>query len=201
MRRVMPCRTFRGWHATRRVASIASGQREVKQLVQIQADGGCAAWRAETIRIVCDFSAADGSCRDAHIDIRRESQRQTRPPARRRSKLHVAAQTRTDACRLDGRPCAELAGRGSGGRRSPPPGDSLIKSPFLIEIRFIKFNSTSRAYQTKSSPLEGLARPGLYHDRHPMVRSKGPPVKTLRFPKPSTKFWPNSDGAGRGLQA
>jgi hypothetical protein len=89
MRRVMTCRTFRGWHATRRVASI--GQREV----QIQADGGCAAWRAETMQIVCDFSAADGFCRDAHIDIRRESQRQTRP--RRRSKLHVAAQTRTDA--------------------------------------------------------------------------------------------------------
>ena len=91
MRRGMPCRTFRGWHATRRVASI--GQREV----QFQADGGCAAWRAETMQIVCDFSAADDFCRDAHIDIRRESQRQTRP--RRRSKLHVAAQTRTDACR------------------------------------------------------------------------------------------------------
>jgi hypothetical protein len=30
---------------------------------------------------------------------------------------------------------------------------------FLIEIRFIKFNLTSRAYQTKLSPLEGLARP------------------------------------------
>ena len=66
-----------------------------------------------------DFSAADGFCRDAHIDIRREVQRQTRP--RRRSKLHVAAQTRTDACRLDGRPCAELAGRGSGGHRSHRP--------------------------------------------------------------------------------
>ena len=91
MRRGMPCRTFRGWHATRRVASI--GQREV----QFQADGGCAAWRAETMQIVCDFSAADDFCRDAHIDIRREAQRQTRP--RRRSKLHVAAQTRTDACR------------------------------------------------------------------------------------------------------
>ena len=51
----------------------------------------------ETMQIVCDFSAADDFCRDAHIDIRRESQRQTRP--RRRSKLHVAAQTRTDACR------------------------------------------------------------------------------------------------------
>jgi hypothetical protein len=36
-----------------------------------------------------DFSAADGFCRDAHNDIRREAQRQTRP--RRRSKLHVAA--------------------------------------------------------------------------------------------------------------
>ncbi len=28
-----------------------------------------------------------------------------------------------------------------------------------IEIRFIKFNLASRAYQTKLSPLEGLARP------------------------------------------
>ena len=49
MRRGMPCRTFRGWHATRRVASI--GQREV----QIQADGRRAAWRAETMQIMCDF--------------------------------------------------------------------------------------------------------------------------------------------------
>ncbi len=32
-------------------------------------------------------------------------------------------------------------------------------SPLLIEIRFIKFNLASRAYQTKSSPLEGLAHP------------------------------------------
>ena len=61
MRRGIPCRTFRGWHATRRVASI--GQREV----QFQADGGCAAWRAETMQIVCDFSAADGFRRDGHM--------------------------------------------------------------------------------------------------------------------------------------
>ena len=39
MRRVIPCRTFRSWDASRRGASI--GQREV----QIQADGG----RAEPI--------------------------------------------------------------------------------------------------------------------------------------------------------
>ncbi len=38
--------------------------------VQIQADGGRAAWRAETIQIVCDFSAADGCRRDAHVVIR-----------------------------------------------------------------------------------------------------------------------------------
>jgi hypothetical protein len=37
------------------------------------------------MQIVCDFSAADDFCRDAHIDIRREAQRQTRP--RRWSKL------------------------------------------------------------------------------------------------------------------
>ena len=62
MRRGIPCRTFRGWNATRRVASI--WQREVL----IQADGGRAACRAETMQIVCDFSAADGFRRDAHID-------------------------------------------------------------------------------------------------------------------------------------
>ncbi len=58
--------------ATRLVASI--GQREV----QIQADGRRAAWRAETMQIVCDLSAADGFCRDAHIDrdIRREARAQ-----------------------------------------------------------------------------------------------------------------------------
>ncbi len=37
------------------------GQREVL----IQADGGRAAWRAETMQVVCDFSAADGFRRDA----------------------------------------------------------------------------------------------------------------------------------------
>ncbi len=63
------------------------------------------------MQIVCDFWAVDGFRRDAHVDIRREAQRQTRP--RRRSKLQVAAHARTDACRLDGRPCAELARRGS----------------------------------------------------------------------------------------
>ena len=31
--------------------------------------------------------------------------------------------------------------------------------PRLIELRFIKFNLTSRSYQTKLSPLEGRARP------------------------------------------
>ena len=96
----------------RRVASI--WQREV----QIQADGR-AEWRAETMQIVCDFSAADGFRRDGHIDNRREAHWQTRP--RRRSKLHVAAHARTGrrlSLAVDGRPCAELAGRGSGGHRS-----------------------------------------------------------------------------------
>ena len=109
MRRAIPCRTFRALDVRRRGASI--GQREV----QIEADGGRAAWRPETTRSMCDFSAAEGFRCDAHADIRREAQRQTRP--RRRSKLQVAARARTDACRLDGRPCAELAGRGLGGRR------------------------------------------------------------------------------------
>ncbi len=35
----------------------------------------------------------------------------------------------------------------------------MFLSLILIEIRFIKFNLTFRAYQTKLSPLEGLARP------------------------------------------
>jgi hypothetical protein len=34
----------------------------------------------------------------------------------------------------------------------------LVRLVFFFEIRFIKFNSTFRAYQTKSSPLEGLVR-------------------------------------------
>ena len=59
------------------------------------------------MRIVRDFSAVDGFRRDAHLDTRREAQRQTCP--RRRSKLQVAAHARTDACRLNGRPFAELA--------------------------------------------------------------------------------------------
>jgi hypothetical protein len=69
-----------GYHAGPFVAGMRPGalrqlgaQREPE--VQIQADGGRAAWRhgAETMQIVCDFSAADGFCRDAHIDIRREA--------------------------------------------------------------------------------------------------------------------------------
>ena len=59
------------------------------------------------MQIVCDFSAADGFRRDAHIDIRREAQRQTRP--RRRSKLHVAAHARTDAYKSLGRPSLRRA--------------------------------------------------------------------------------------------
>jgi hypothetical protein len=56
-----------------------------------------------------DVSAAEGFRCDAYADIRREAQRQTRP--RRRSKLQVAARARTDACRLDGRPCGSWQGR------------------------------------------------------------------------------------------
>ncbi len=107
-----------GYHAARFVDGMRPGafRQWGSARSGIEADGGRAAWRAETMRIVRDFSAADGIRRDAHLDIRREAHRQTRP--RRRSKLQVAAHARTDACRLDGRPCAELAGRGSGGHRS-----------------------------------------------------------------------------------
>ncbi len=108
MRRVMPCRTFRGWHATRRVASI--GQRQV----QIQADGGRAAWRAETMQIFRPPTVSVAT-RTLTSGARRNGRR-ARDAGR--SSVHVGAQTRTDACRLDGRPCAELAGRGSGGHRS-----------------------------------------------------------------------------------
>ena len=114
MRRGIPCRTFRGWNATQRVASI--GQREV----QIQADGGRAAWRAETMQIVCDFRPPTISVATRTLTSgARRNGRRARDAGR--SSVHVAAQTRTDACRLDGRPCAELAGRGSGGHRSHRP--------------------------------------------------------------------------------
>ena len=97
MRRGMPCRTFRGWHATRRVASI--GQREV----QIQADGRRAAWRAETMQIVCDFRPPTISVATRTLTSgARRNGRRARDAGR--SSVHVAAQTRTDACRLDGRP-------------------------------------------------------------------------------------------------
>ena len=87
MRRETSCRTFRSWDASRRGAVI--GQREV--------------WRAETKRIECDFSAADGL----------QSRRARSLQARRRSKLHVAACASTEACRfkLDGCSHAEVAGR------------------------------------------------------------------------------------------
>ena len=44
------------------------------------------------------FSAADGFFYDAHVDMRREAQRQT--CLRRRSKLQVPARARTCACRF-----------------------------------------------------------------------------------------------------
>jgi hypothetical protein len=78
-------------------ARCDTGHREVR----IQADGGHATWRAETMQNVRYFSAADGFRRDVHAAIRREAQRQVRP--RRRSKLQVLARARTDARRLDGR--------------------------------------------------------------------------------------------------
>ena len=121
MRRGMPCRTFRGWHATRRVASI--GQREV----QVQADGRRAAWRAETMQIMCDFRPTTISVATRTLTSgARRNGRRARDAGR--SSVHVAAQTRTDAaCRLDGRPCAELAGRGSGGHRSHRPMNWFLK--------------------------------------------------------------------------
>ena len=88
----IPCRTFRALDASGCVTVASIGQREV----QIQADGG----RAAGVRndAESDFSAAEGFHHDAHADIRREAQRQTRP--RRRSKLQVLARARTDTCRL-----------------------------------------------------------------------------------------------------
>jgi hypothetical protein len=49
MRREILCSTFRGRDASRRGPGASIKQREV----QIQADGGRAAWRVETTRIVC----------------------------------------------------------------------------------------------------------------------------------------------------
>ena len=33
--------------------------------------------------------------------------------------------------------------------------------PYLVELRFIRLSLVSRVYQSKLSPLEGHARPGL----------------------------------------
>jgi hypothetical protein len=79
----------------------------------------CAIFRPPTVSVVTGTLTVD----------RREAQRQTRP--RRRSKLHVAAHPRTDACRLDGRPCAELAGRGSGQWHRAPAGPE--GAPWAVE--------------------------------------------------------------------
>ena len=132
--------------------------------------GGRAAWRAETMQIARDFSAADGFRRDAHIDNRREAQRQTRP--RRRSKLHVAAQARTDACRLDGRPCAELAGRGSGGHRSHWPmkagGGGGVASIWQREVR-VQIQADGRAAwraETLQIVCDFSAADGFRRDGH-----------------------------------
>ena len=38
--------------------------------------------------------------------------------------------------------------------KSLPPTGARRRMELLIEIRFIKFNLTSRVYQTKSSPLD-----------------------------------------------
>jgi hypothetical protein len=87
MRRGIPCRTFRGWNlnATRRRRAAGGALRQFgsarSRFNFIQADGR-AAWRAETMQIVCDFSAADGFRRDGHIDNRREAQRQSRRQTR-----------------------------------------------------------------------------------------------------------------------
>ena len=73
MRREISCRNFRSWDASRRGAVIGSARS------RISADGRRAAWRAETTRIECDFSAADGL----------QSRRARSHQARRRCKLRV----------------------------------------------------------------------------------------------------------------
>ncbi len=89
MRRGMSCRTFRGWHAARRRGVASIGQREV----QIQADGRRAAWRAETMQIVCDFRPPTicVATRTLTSGARRNGRR-ARDAGR--SSVHVAAQTR-----------------------------------------------------------------------------------------------------------
>ena len=64
------------------------------------------------------------------------------------------------------------------GAKCELPADFPVPS-FLIEIRSIKFNLASRAYQTKSSPLEGLARPRALPRPPPYgaVERSGPPVR------------------------
>ena len=96
-------------------------------------------------------------------------------------KIRALHPTRPTQCTWRGpietsiRPCSPTSSRpnsttsrtrNSGVRRqraweSPTPFAYLTLEPDFVELRFIKFNLTSRAYQTKSSPLEGLARPIL----------------------------------------
>ena len=114
LRQPVDCTPAERWAEGRQwtVSAASIGKREV----QIQADGRRAAWRAETMQIVCDFRPPTISVatRTLTSGARRNGRRARDARDAGRSSVHVAAQTRTDACRLDGRPCAELAGRGSG---------------------------------------------------------------------------------------
>jgi len=72
MRREVLCSTFRGRDASRRGPGASMKQREV----QIQADGGRAAWRAETTRIVCAIFFRPGAAES--IRVRRDAHQCTR---------------------------------------------------------------------------------------------------------------------------
>ncbi len=109
-------------HAAPFVPRMRAGVSRLRQWgfwreVQIQANGR-AAWRAETMQIVCDFaafSAADGFRRDEHAAIRREAQRQTRRDA-------LAGRSRLDGRHGPCLSCAPRPGWGDCGHRARKAG-------------------------------------------------------------------------------
>ncbi len=92
-----------GYHAARFVAGMRPGAfNGAARRLELKRTVGAQHGVRKRYEFCAIFSAADGFRRDAHVDIRREAQRQTRP--RRRSKLQVVAQAQTDASLPLGRP-------------------------------------------------------------------------------------------------
>ena len=92
-----------GYHAARFVAGMRPGAfNGAARRLELKRTVGAQHGVRKRYELCAIFSAADGFRRDAHADIKRAAQRQTRP--RRRSKLQMAVYARTDASLSLGRP-------------------------------------------------------------------------------------------------